>query len=171
MAARAIAAAGKPAKTPSARATKSAWPFRPAGMTARLVKSPAGSRSSSRARSTRRQHQSVSARVNMKEIQQRTAAGERRGYSLRKIKDRVAKQPQSIPFGREPFACPARMLRRQHMTFRMRHHAEYLPACVADARHVPLRPIRVHGIGVRVSLGIDVAENDLTCLLQPFEDP
>src|SRR5438132_10888141 len=57
------------------------------------------------------------------------------------------------------------------MTFRMGHQAEHAAGRIADSGHVSLRAVWVDGIRARTSIAIDIAQDDLACLLKPLQDP
>lgn len=88
-----------------------------------------------------------------------------------KIFDRVAKQPHPVPLGCQPVPGPLWVLRRQHVSFRMRHQAEN-PACrIADTGHIPLGTIWIHRKPTGFTVRIRIAKDDLPGLFQSFQDP
>src|SRR5262249_40874431 len=137
-----------------------AVPMRSVGTSARLVRSPAAPRSSSRAMLARLRDASISSGV--------------KGMaspSSHETMDRVAEQGESIPFLGQSLARPARMVRRQDMAFRMWHQAEHAPRRIAQPGDIALRTVGVEWIRGCTSLRIDIMQHDLSRLFQSLQQP
>ena len=63
------------------------------------------------------------------------------------------------------------MLRGQNMAFGVRHQAEDMAGDIAQPGQVFLRSIGVDGKAAGLPRSIDIVQNDLARLIEPFEDP
>ena len=57
------------------------------------------------------------------------------------------------------------------MPFGVGHEAEDAPTEVANAGDVVFGAVGIDGIGSRIALGVHVTKDDLTGLMQAFQDP
>src|SRR5262249_31505733 len=66
---------------------------------------------------------------------------------------------------------PARVLRRQNVALGVRHQAKHAAAGIANAGHISLGAVRIHGVASRFAVGIDIAKDDLCTLFEALQNP